>query len=603
VLDAVASAELDSLRRCAARLLHDEGHPPVRVARLLVELADLNEQWMYYALWDAAVYARRHGDPETGASFLNRALEALSGHTETLVELAGVMSDIDPEAAMAHLRQAIEETAEPRTRAALADRLGVLSLRTARADTAFPVLCDVLDTLDERCEPEVRGRLAAVMLGVGLHSASTVPEALRRARAMPVPAGDTPVGRLGLGMLATTTMVDGGSAAQAVALARAASGAVILHNGPVITAAKILDRAGLPTEALAVLDGIAATSRRDGATRKHSIVLAVRSLVAAGMGRCAEAEADAEIAMALCRDRGWAAPRLAFAAVLLERGEHARVEAVLDDIHEPNFVWEYHDLLMTRAQARFLAHDPDGALTLLLRCGASLADAGIHSPMLAQWWLSAAVVLAEQGRHAEARMLVEAQVEPLARWGTPEAVGLSQLAMGIVTRGLDLMVAAVERLAESPARHSELQAGLYVGGAFLRAGDDAGARKYLRRVVDLATRCGHRAIRSTATGLLTAAGGRIHRASVGSPGPLTAAERRVAEHASAGATNREISRELFISVRTVETHLSRAYRKLGLSSREELTRALLEIAAPEPAAARPGMLCPVGRERGDDDRT
>jgi DNA-binding CsgD family transcriptional regulator len=591
------AAELDELRRRAARLLHDEGCPPTRVARLLVDLADLDEPWMYYALWDAAVDARRHGDSEAGALFLNRALRALSGHTEALVELAAVMSDIDPRAATAHLGRAIQETTEPRARALLADRLGVLSLRTHQTGAAFPLLCDVLDTLDDRIDAEVRRRLEAVTLGVGLQNASTTPEALRRARTMPAPAGDTPTGRLALGMLATTTMVDGGTAAAALVRARAAtSGAVNSHNGPVIVAARILDRAGQPAEALTVLDGLAARGRRDGSGRTHAHVLAVRAAVAAGMGRCAEAETDAETAMRIVRDRTWAAPRLAFAAVLLDRGEHVAAEAVLARIREPNFVWEHHEVLVLRAQARFMHGDLDGALSLLLRCERSLAEAGIRSPMSARWWLLAATVLAEQGRHDEARPLVEEQVEQLTRWGTPEAVGLGELATGIATASPDLMVSAVDRLADSPARLSQLRAEFHLGAALLRAGDEAGARKYLRQAVDLATRCGHRMIRSAAAGLLTAAGGRLHPRAGGASGPLTAAERRVAEHAAAGATNREISQELFISVRTVETHLSKVYRKLGVSSRDEMALALREIGTP-------GSPVTAGGERGDDDRT
>lgn len=55
---------------------------------------------------------------------------------------------------------------------------------------------------------------------------------------------------------------------------------------------------------------------------------------------------------------------------------------------------------------------------------------------------------------------------------------------------------------------------------------------------------------------------------------LTAAERRVAELAAAGRSNREIAADLFLAVRTVETHLSHVHAKLGISSRVELARRL-----------------------------
>ncbi len=53
---------------------------------------------------------------------------------------------------------------------------------------------------------------------------------------------------------------------------------------------------------------------------------------------------------------------------------------------------------------------------------------------------------------------------------------------------------------------------------------------------------------------------------------LTASERRVAELAVTGITNREMAAALFISPKTVETNLSRIYRKLGIRSRAELGR-------------------------------
>jgi DNA-binding CsgD family transcriptional regulator len=61
-------------------------------------------------------------------------------------------------------------------------------------------------------------------------------------------------------------------------------------------------------------------------------------------------------------------------------------------------------------------------------------------------------------------------------------------------------------------------------------------------------------------------------------GELTQVEQRIAGLVGAGKTNREVASTLFISVRTVESHLGRVYRKLGLRSRTELARWLPPVA-------------------------
>ena len=73
---------------------------------------------------------------------------------------------------------------------------------------------------------------------------------------------------------------------------------------------------------------------------------------------------------------------------------------------------------------------------------------------------------------------------------------------------------------------------------------------------------------------LRLAGARPRRTSLGGPPSLTPAERRVARMAVAGASNAEIAQRLFVSLRTVETHLTHAYRKLDISSRDELAGVL-----------------------------
>ena len=112
------------------------------------------------------------------------------------------------------------------------------------------------------------------------------------------------------------------------------------------------------------------------------------------------------------------------------------------------------------------------------------------------------------------------------------------------------------------------------GSALLRAGRPAEARDALRLALDLAHRCGATALEQKALTELRAAGGRPRRLLTSGVGALTPSERRVAELAASGSLNREIADALFVTISTVEFHLRRAFRKLGITSRKQLGQAL-----------------------------
>ncbi|HSJ73496.1 MAG TPA: helix-turn-helix transcriptional regulator, partial [Miltoncostaeaceae bacterium] len=90
----------------------------------------------------------------------------------------------------------------------------------------------------------------------------------------------------------------------------------------------------------------------------------------------------------------------------------------------------------------------------------------------------------------------------------------------------------------------------------------------------LAERCGARALAERARADLRAAGGRSSAPEGTGWEQLTASERRVAELAAEGGSNPEIAQALYVTRKTVETHLGRVYRKLGIAGRGELERAL-----------------------------
>ena len=73
---------------------------------------------------------------------------------------------------------------------------------------------------------------------------------------------------------------------------------------------------------------------------------------------------------------------------------------------------------------------------------------------------------------------------------------------------------------------------------------------------------------------LAATGARPRSVRLSGVESLTASERRVAEMAAEGLTNRQIAQALFVTPKTVEVHLSSVYRKLEISSRSELARVL-----------------------------
>jgi DNA-binding CsgD family transcriptional regulator len=91
------------------------------------------------------------------------------------------------------------------------------------------------------------------------------------------------------------------------------------------------------------------------------------------------------------------------------------------------------------------------------------------------------------------------------------------------------------------------------------------AAEWLRQALELFEQAGARLWAQRARAELGRVGVRP-----AAPGQLTACERRVAELAAYGRTNRQVAAQLFISPKTVEANLARAYRKLGIRSRAEL---------------------------------
>jgi DNA-binding NarL/FixJ family response regulator len=96
----------------------------------------------------------------------------------------------------------------------------------------------------------------------------------------------------------------------------------------------------------------------------------------------------------------------------------------------------------------------------------------------------------------------------------------------------------------------------------------------LRQGMEIAHRCGATALEERARTELEASGARPRSVVVSGVDSLTPSELRVAELAAQGMTNREIAQRLFVTMKTVETHLGHCYQKLDIAGRSELSSAL-----------------------------
>ena len=189
----------------------------------------------------------------------------------------------------------------------------------------------------------------------------------------------------------------------------------------------------------------------------------------------------------------------------------------------------------------------------------------------------AALAVHALGEDHRARELAEAQLVHAERWGAPKAVSRAQRALGLTiggSAGLELLDAAVRVLDGSPARLARAEALCSFGGALRRANHRVQAREPLREALQLARTCGAAGLAKRAHDELRASGETVRSYAPIGVESLTPSERRVAEMAASGMTNRQVAQELFVTIKTVETHLGAVYDKLGIRSRRQLEQAL-----------------------------
>lgn len=326
------------------------------------------------------------------------------------------------------------------------------------------------------------------------------------------------------------------------------------------TLANARARSGNLRSALASLDETAEHIARVGDRSTEAVSAMLRAEVLFwrdAPGDALEAGKHAEHAAALCGDTpvSWAITvRCFYAELVLLGGDPARAARLLleaaggTELRALN-VWRKPRWCDTLAEAAAVAGD-----RALVEHWASIAEACVEelpSP-------------GRQGFALRARMRAHA-------------------IRGDIDRAVRTSREAVADFTASGERLEVCRTLLAVAESSLAAGRTDDVPGWLDRVTVLAGQCGSARLADAAAGLLERLDSEAPPPAQGPPKPLAVLSRReqeIAGLASTGMTTVEIAEALFLSARTVETHLGRIYRKLGVSNRAGLTRIMLTTQEP-----------------------
>ena len=596
VAGALQPGELHSIHRQAAAVLDGAGDRGDRVAAHLASTEPSGDDWVVEKLVAAAQRATARGAPEAAAPYLERALaEPPSDERRQGVLLGLGVAEVrsgDP-GSIEHLERALEESPDPARRAGAALALGRALSAFGRFTDAVPVYERGLSDLGD-ADPELKLELEADLLGAAPLGLSTRTISVERMNQVAEGLkSDSPAACKLLACLAREKMAQLGSRAECVELARRSlSGEYSIAEEPMLSfpyAPLVLMFAGQLDEAVSVYDDALTHSRKRGAVLDTALLLALRTLAVHRQGRLTEAATDAREALDIA-DANGAAPIAAYAGgflvwTLIAQGELDEAEQLLDRLAGRAEADAFSGItaLLTRGQLRIAQGRPKDAVTELRECGRRLEAWQVFNPGVASWRGELAQAERLLGNHVEAERLASEQLELAREWGAPHLLAQSLRTAGEAgneEKSEERLQGAIEVAEDGGIRLEQARALLALGSLWRRRGSRKESRDPLRHALDLGLTCGAPPVAERAHEELVASGAQPRRLRESGPDALTPAERRVAGMAAEGMTNRGIAQALFVSEKTVETHLRAVFRKLDIGSRSQLAGKLEPATAP-----------------------
>jgi DNA-binding CsgD family transcriptional regulator len=588
----LAGDERDAAHRAAASLLHRDGAPPGRVGAHLLAVQPADDWSVVARLREAAADAVESGAPQAAAALLGRALAeppSAEDRAPVLLELGRAEELAGQDAALAHLAEARELTGDRRQRAEIGLRLARAQANLFHWVESVDVSESTLAELGDE-EPNLRAKLEAQVVVAGVRVAQ---RALRVRPALERLARLQHSGTAAADYLLAQGMVrywfEGRSAADVRAPLEegfARPGAFTENWDTLGPASWTLIWAEGYDTAQAVLAAMREQVERSGSARGLFTTFSGIGLLNVRLGALPEADAAARIGLRVLESLGFAGGLRLAASVLIdiaiEAGQLDEAEALLDLLRLTELPSELSTLVAIAARGRLrLAQgrpaealaDFEKALALLSReiWGLEMQDNG---------WLyarsGAAQALLQLGERDRARRLADDELVAARAFGAQRALGVALRVAGLTRgdAGIALLEESVAVLRGSPAQLERGHSLCELGAARRRSGHRLAARESLSEALDLAARCGARALAGQAREELKASGARPRSQWRTGIEALTPSELRVARLAAEGRTNREIAQTLYVTLKTVEGHLARVFDKLQISSRGELARGL-----------------------------
>jgi DNA-binding NarL/FixJ family response regulator len=582
ILDGLTVVERDRLHGRAAEVLAQAGAAPGRIAAHLAALRPNGSDHVVAGLLAAVEDALGRDAPELGVRLLRRALEedaAVPGRAALLLRLGQVEVTRRNPAAADALREARALAPDGRTRAlaalALAEGL-VFDGRWEEATRVTEEALSEVDPADDELALEIelaRALICAMDPQLASLFLADRPRLRQLARGGVWPARGLSAA------LAMISSFNGASREEVVALCdHALADGVLLgergagafssgHVGMALITVDELDRA------LALADEVEAAARAQGSVANTIAASLMRGASLLGRGELGAADEFVRPVIELAAGQGMlllAVTGLWYAVdAIVERPSLGDLGELAESLVLPPSMAEAAGggwLGYCRGRLLSARGDLAGAraeLERVVSIFAALEFGPLHVP--SRGALALALPPEERDR---ARALAAEDLALARRAGLPRACGVALRTVALLAepaQRIELLRESVAMLAGSPSRYEYARSLLELGAALRRDRRRLESQEPLAAALELGAACGAERLVAHAREELIAAGRRPRRIARTGFGALTASERRVVRLAAAGRSNSEIAQALYLSVKTIETHLTNAYGKLGLS--------------------------------------